>query len=181
MTIENSKFVAIDTSVFLHLLNPQNNSNNHIERLLVSLQEQNYCLLVDDKGRIDCEYQQKLENSRRLLEDYAELYRYWFIPDSKKKLVNVEDSDDLMASIESVVIDRNGKSAKTDRYFVYVSIKSNEILITNDKRDVICGIQRMCNESDCSRRNCLLQISCSYCSHKTKFFLSHEAFRHFVP
>ena len=40
--------VAIDTNVFQHLLNPQNNVNSHINRLLEYLIGQRTTLVVDE-------------------------------------------------------------------------------------------------------------------------------------
>ena len=43
--------VAIDTNVFMHLLNPEQNPDGHIHRLLGFLIEQQTGLLTDEQGR----------------------------------------------------------------------------------------------------------------------------------
>ena len=48
-------YIAIDTNVFEHLLNPQENTNNHIDTLLRTLTRDRVGLIVDDKKRIENE------------------------------------------------------------------------------------------------------------------------------
>ena len=52
--------VAIDTNVFLHLRNPQENTNSHINDLLKYLQANKTNLVVDDKRRILNEYNNQI-------------------------------------------------------------------------------------------------------------------------
>ena len=55
-----AKSVAIDTNVFLHLLNPQKNTCSHINGLLEALQARDTVLLVDDRQRIQGEYSNQI-------------------------------------------------------------------------------------------------------------------------
>ncbi len=52
--------VAIDTNVFIHLLNPQENVESHINELLKNLQLAQVSLIVDESGRILGEYNNQI-------------------------------------------------------------------------------------------------------------------------
>ncbi len=140
MNALTSDFIAIDTNVFEHLLNPQNNTNNHISKLFIKLMDDKITLLVDDKDRIVNEYSQKIE---RILDEKDEMgdavkilgTTYLYFMDHKQP-VPVVSHDSLMTAIKSI-IKKKKKSSVTDRFFVYVAFKSDRILITNDKKDMI--------------------------------------------
>ena len=50
--------IAIDTNIFVHLLNPDVNHGSHIDKLLGKLIQLRYQLLVDSTRKIGNEYQQ---------------------------------------------------------------------------------------------------------------------------
>ena len=52
--------VAIDTNVFEHIMNPQQNVASHISELLSYLQERKIGLIVDQSGRVAGEYLNQL-------------------------------------------------------------------------------------------------------------------------
>lgn len=129
--------VAIDTNVFQHLLNPQNNPGFHINGLLGHLAELGTVLLVDAQGVIASEYRQQL--ARRLrdsddLRNELQLLRYWFLHAPRKR-IGVDEYDDLMQAIGSVI----EASEHTDRTFVYVAFQQGTALVTNDLRHIVRG------------------------------------------
>ena len=72
--------VAIDTNVFLHLLNPAENSNQHIDRLLHGLMMLRAKLLVDDGNRITGEYNHQIGQRIRNSDETGNaiyVLRYW--------------------------------------------------------------------------------------------------------
>jgi len=132
--------VAIDTNVFVHLLNPQNNLDGHINGLLIHLFEQQVTLLVDGGGRITGEYERSITPLIRRLDDARnerQILRYWmaFAPSRK---VEVSEGDALMAGIGQVI----SVAAAVDRIFVYVAFKEGKVLISNDQRDIVFGPDR---------------------------------------
>ena len=131
---------AVDTNVFSHLLNPQNNPDGHINDLLAHLFEQQVALLVDDGGRITGEYERSITPLIQRLDEARnerQILRYWmaFAPSRK---VEVSERDDLMAGIEQVI----SGDAAVDRIFVYVAFKEGKVLISNDERDIVFGSDR---------------------------------------
>ena len=145
--------VAIDTNVFEHILNPQENVNNHISELLIHLQERNTYLIVDDGNRIYGEYDNKLTPMIENADDIGpELYllRYWFL-DAPRKDVNVTLNDNMMTAIRNVIIEL---SENVDRIFVYVAFKQGNVLISNDLTHIVVGPTREANQG--ARRHRLL-------------------------
>ena len=129
--------VAIDTNVFQHLLNPQNNPGFHINGLLEHLTKLGTALLVDDQGAIASEYHQQLARRLRNSDDLRnelQLLRYWFLYAPRRR-VGVDEHDDLMQAIGSVI----EASEHTDRTFVYVAFQQGTALVTNDLRHIVRG------------------------------------------
>ena len=130
--------VAIDTNVFEHLRNPQENPDQHIDGLLECLIRWQTELLVDDRNRITGEYNdritQHLKDSDEI-DNAATLLRYWFIYATHRQ-VELKLNDALMGSIKTVI---HEPSNRTDTIFVYVAFKEGRILISNDKDDIVFG------------------------------------------
>jgi len=130
--------VAVDTNVFQHLLNPQNNVNSHINRLLEYLISQRVTLVVDEDGLIADEYKQQLE--RRLGEsndtrNEIQILRYWILL-AQRHRVPVNADDDLMKRICDIIIE---VSESVDRVFVYVAFRQGITLVSNDLRHIVRG------------------------------------------
>ena len=130
--------VAIDTNVFQHLLNPQNNVGSHINKLLDHLIREKATLVVDDQGLIAGEYKQQLK--RRLGEsndtrNEIQILRYWILY-ALRHQISFDDNDELMAAIREVIIE---VSENVDRGFVYVAFRWGTTLISNDLRHIVTG------------------------------------------
>lgn len=130
-----SDYIAIDTNVFEHLLNPQNNVSDHIGFLLGQLAHDNVHLIIDKNGRIWDEYTNRIINGIKntINQNYEPLLRYWLNVDASNREVNVNQSDGLMVSIKGVI--KGGTT--TDKIFVYVAIHENRVLVTNDRNDIL--------------------------------------------
>ena len=129
--------VAIDTNVWIHLLNPQNNEESHIDRLLDYFRQQAIELVVDDKGVIGKEYLNSVfRRYQGLDESRNERYLLRYCLNAPRCIVTLDILDNLMRSIE-ILIHEPGKDA--DRTFVYVAFKIGRILISNDLRDIVRG------------------------------------------
>ena len=132
--------IAIDTNVFEHLLNPQENVDGHIGDLLRKLSKDKIHLLVDDKKRIRKEYWNRLNSyvqKERVAEGQAEriLLIYWFSA-ANQEVVSVKQNDALMKAIQNIIHEKRGK-AVTDRFYVYIAFKKGRILVTNDNKDIV--------------------------------------------
>lgn len=145
-------YIAIDTNIFEHLFNPQNNKCDHIEILLHKLARDNVHLIIDTHGRIRGEYAYRIigQIKKTKSPNHADLLRYWLAPDAPNKEVTVNQNDNLMGAIKGVM----GKSDATDRIFVYVAIHGDQVLITNDRNDILDG-----GNSKYDRRDRLLKIA----------------------
>ena len=133
--------VAIDTNVFEHLLNPQENSGSHINELLAHLQELEVALIVDSGRRILNEYDNRLEPILKNIDNSrSEMYilRYWTRYAARRE-VTVNLSDALMGAIREVI---PGNSEGVDRIFVYVSFRLGKVLISNDETHIVIGPPR---------------------------------------
>ena len=130
--------VAIDTNVFVHLKNPEQNHDRHIHHFLGELVDQGVELLVDDEGFIHHEYE---EHVIPMMEgnsvDAGEVYllQYFMEVNSQQK-VAVARQDRLMAAIREVIFEQ---SKNPDRTFVYVAFHEGKSLISNDREDIVFG------------------------------------------
>ena len=130
--------VAIDTNVFLHVLNCQNNPDSHINELLQYLSELGTALLVDDQGQIAGEYEHQLGPMLRNADDTLNeryILNYWMHPDRRQD-VRFLGNDQLIAAIKQVI---HEKSETVDRRLVYVAFKVGKTLISNDEMHIVVG------------------------------------------
>ena len=164
-----SDYIAIDTNVFEHLFNAQNNVSDHIETLLGKLAYDHVHLIIDKDGRIWNEYTNRIINEIRnpINRNYEHLLRYWLNVDAKNKDVNVNQRDNLMVSIKRVI--RGGKT--TDKIFVYVAIHEKRVLITNDRNDILDE-----NNNKNQRRDKLLKIAKLQGFKSARIYNSREAY-----
>lgn len=130
--------VAIDTNVFIHLLNPQENAESHINELLKKLQMAQVSLIVDESGRVSGEYRNRIEPIIRESDDTRdEIYilRYWILncPRLATKLVL---NDALMTAIRDVIVELD---QAVDRILVYVALRQGKVLISNDRMNIVLG------------------------------------------
>ena len=130
--------VAIDTNVFRHLLNPQNNVDNHINALLVLLETRGIALLVDMQDYIPKEYERRIIPWIERADDtrIEKYILYYWMEISPRITVSLIQDDDLMAAIGKVIVE---DSEFIDRVFVYVAFKQGKVLISNDLRDIVLG------------------------------------------
>lgn len=122
--------VTIDTNVFVHLLNPLNNTGDHIDQMLSFLVEKQMTLCVDNKGRIEGEYQTHVVPLFEAASD-QDLRIFWlryFMDDDHKNVVPVKFGDALMVSIRGQI----RFAEPSDHVFVYVAINSNSVLVSNN-------------------------------------------------
>ena len=130
--------VAIDTNVFEHILNPQENVDSHITALLSHLQERNIGLIVDHGNRISGEYLNELSETISQNDDVGNeisILRYWILY-APRTDVKVTLNDNMMTAIRSVIIE---PSENVDRIFVYVAFKQGNVLISNDLTHIVVG------------------------------------------
>ena len=121
--------ITIDTNVFEHLFNPQNNQNGHIDALLRHLVEQRVGLCTDKGGRMFGEYQQQLHPFfKRSDEGQKVIWLRYFLLLAERSEVAVNFGDALMVAIRGKI----PFAEASDRIFVYVAILSDCILISND-------------------------------------------------
>ena len=130
--------VAIDTNVFEHLLDPQENADLHINKLLVFLHELGTSLIVDNGKRISNEYNHRI--GPRIANQYDtrnEIYilRYW-VEYAPRQEVQVFGADTLMTAIGNVIVELR---EAVDRIFVYVAFRQGKVLISNDKAHIVDG------------------------------------------
>ena len=131
--------VAIDTNVFVHLLDTKgSNKDKHVSQFLSYLQNQKVGLVVDDKQRITGEYTQQISPAILSADDTgneAYILRYWIL-DAPRELVPLAMNDRLMTGIRKVIIE---PSENVDRILVYVALKSGNVLVSNDEMHIIRG------------------------------------------
>ena len=130
--------VAIDTNVFIHLLNPQENAESHINELLKNLHIAQVSLIVDECGRIGSEYRNRIEPiiwESDDIRDEIYILRYWLLqcPRLATELVL---TDTLMTAIRGVIIELD---QAVDRILVYVALRQGKILISNDRMNIVVG------------------------------------------
>ena len=128
--------IAIDTNVFEHLFNPEQNRCDHINAILQDLIESGAKLLVDSKSRIPNEYHNRLDPRLDSPEHLNEinLLRYWLNREVWKTVPG--DRPPLMTAIRDVM---RGPDRSTDRVFVYVAFHQGENLLSNDLTHVVEG------------------------------------------
>ena len=127
--------VAIDTNVFIDLLNPQKNTDRHIDQVLTYLYAQEIALIVDDKGRILGEYENqirpRIENADEMSFEIL-ILRAWI--SAPRCVVSLDMKESLMQAISNIM-----PTDSTDRIFVYVAFKEGKILISNDETHIVVG------------------------------------------
>ena len=157
--------VTIDTNVFVHLLNPLNNTGDHIDQLLSSLVEKQMMLCVDNKGRIEGEYETHVVPLFEAASD-QDLRIFWlryFMDDDHKALVPVKFGDALMVSIRRQI----RFAEPSDHVFVYVAINSNTVLVSNNPAHIT------------NHRAALRKCAKIHGSKSTDFVTSQQAVRAF--
>ena len=128
-------FIAIDTNIFMHILNPQKNTDEHIDQLLEQLSDDGIKLLVDDGKRIINEYNRCLDEMIEGMElDSRQLLLLYWLDAQNHKSIKVIPKDTLLVSIKTII--PLGDGSVTDCYFVYVAFKEGRILITHDENDI---------------------------------------------
>ena len=149
-------YVAIDTNVFLHLLNPQENANSHITTLLGYLQTRGVVHVVDESRRIEGEYLNQIGQILPRIDELGtegDILRYW-ITEATPRRVPVSLQDDLMRAIRNVIIE---PSEQVDRIFVYVAFQAGSVLISNDETHIVFGPRSETRQPP--RRNRLLRTT----------------------
>lgn len=165
--------VAIDTNVFVHLLNPEQNPDSHIHRLLEFLILKDTVLIVDKEGAINREYQRHVEpmlRGKSVLNNELYLLAHWMKPEVQVR-VSISRNDDLMRVIQQVIFE---VPKHADRTFVYVAFTSGRTLMTNDEADIVYGPPRETNRTP--RRARLLRASRAYRPEGADILTSQEAF-----
>ena len=141
MPILFEDYVAIDTNVFLHLLNPQRNTDSHITKLLAHFQTEGITHIVDKKDRIQGEYLGQVGQILRRSDEMGiegDILRYW-VMEAVPLRVPLDLRDDLMQTISGVIIEPR---EQVDRIFVYVAFQAGKILISNDVNHIVEGPAR---------------------------------------
>lgn len=134
--------IAVDTCVFIHLLNPQNNPGSHIDKLLTYLMEKRYDLVVDSTSKIPNEYQVQIIPMLRDRDDTGTqlvILRYWMSL-AGRQVEDVDSRDQLMRAIRGVIHEADEHA---DRAFVYVACKADCYLVTNDGQHILPRRKRL--------------------------------------
>ena len=131
-------YVVIDTNVFLHLLNPQENVDSHITTLLTHLQTYGIVHIVDEGGRIQGEYLNQIGQILTRSDELGtegDILRYWMMEAVPREIpVNLQDN--LMQAIRRVIIER---PEQVYRILVYVAFQTGSVLISNDETHIVVG------------------------------------------
>lgn len=154
--------VAIDTNIFIHLTNSQENPDSHIDQLLMHLAKSDPRLCVDSTRKIGNEYEEKLgPRIRNESEQNIAIYliRYW-MNDDVRQVVEVDHQGPLMHRIRRVIVEPD---EHVDRAFVYVSCQGDCPLITNDNQHIL------------GRRGHLRKATKGYRGPNTDFISSRQA------
>ena len=163
--------VAIDSNVFIHLLNPQENAKSHINELLKDLQMAQVSLIVDESGRIGGEYRNRIEPIIRKSDDIRdEIYilRYWLLQ-CPRLITEVVLGDALMTAIRRVIVELD---QAVDRILVYVALRQGKSLISNDRMNIVVGPSSESTE----RRRRLLRNTRRFRSGDADILTSLEAY-----
>jgi hypothetical protein len=126
--------ITIDTNVFVHLFNNQDNEDEHIDRLLGWLVDRLSILCVDDKKRMEGEYITHVIPLIKKASDQT-LKVYWlryFMEFGERHLVPLAFGDDLLVSIRGQI----RFAEPSDHVFVYVAAKSNTLLVSNNPKHI---------------------------------------------
>lgn len=163
-----SDCIAIDTNVFEHLLTPSKNENEHITKLFNAFIDDGIGLIVDEGGAIEAEYSNRIERRIKEAQDkgYDSIFRYYFVAQTTRKQVRVKHNDELMSKIKSIV-----GNVPRDHIFIYVAIKKDKVLVTNDRNDILDE-----GNSRYKRRNKLLSIAKKQQLKSARIYDSQEAY-----
>ena len=172
-----NNYIAIDTNIFMDLFNDQKNVDGHITNLLRKFITDEYCLLVDESGRISGQYNTELGRYIKSgncsdKQPEAALLKYWHLVSEHKKEVPVNHNGDLMQRIK-IIMRRVQDSC--DAMFVYVAFKEGRVLITNDRSDIIDE-----SPNDGRRRQELLRKTRNFRSNNSNILCSQEAYDEFI-
>ena len=129
-------YIAIDTNIFEHLLNPDMNLGSHIDKLLGHLIRAQYQLLVDSTRKIGNEYLQKIVPIIKNMDEtrpQLPLLKFWMDTDIRHQ-VELNSTDILMQQIRGIIRERDEHA---DRAFVYVVCRKDSILVTNDHTHIL--------------------------------------------
>lgn len=147
--------IVIDTCVFEHIFNDENNnSDGHIDELLGRLSADSIRLGVDEAKAIFREYDRRLSPRFSNEDDTGNrltILRYWLSPDNHE-LIDVDLKGPLHIAIKSVIVERK---EKVDRVLVAVACSLGRILVTNDRIHILWGPSR---ERPTNRRNRLTKL-----------------------
>jgi hypothetical protein len=157
--------ITIDTNVFVHLFNPFQNRNGHIDDLLQGLVRQSRVTCYDvgegKPDRIESEYLHQLGpiiKSGKTERIRIELFRYFFVI-SKKCYVQLNFASMLGVAIRRAMTPVGAEPS--DHAFAYVACWADSPLITNNTvhfpRNTLCA---------CARR---------HGSHTTDFYTTQNA------
>ncbi|BCL34170.1 PIN domain-containing protein [Nostoc sp. MS1] len=127
--------IVIDTSVFIHILNPERNTGRHIDILLARLAF-THQLQIDKAGKIDIEYKRKLiEVIENMDEQRFEKHtlEFWILI-KQKNIIDIEPSEQLRTGIAKII---NDKTKSVDRCLVATAALTTADLITNDEVDIL--------------------------------------------
>ena len=163
-------YIAIDTNIFVHLLEPNRGSN--IEKILLMLQKKNARLIHDSKNRIKGEYAQKILHHFQMLDypDYQDIIDYWLDQDADNLVVTVNQDDSLYKKIKGIL---KFQKKTVDRIFVYVALRENRTLITNDRSGII---DKNTKAKDGLRRRKLLRVTHKEKAKSANIYDSDEAY-----
>ncbi|MCI0642757.1 MAG: hypothetical protein L0Y72_27410 [Gemmataceae bacterium] len=117
-------------------LNPEKNTNDHIDTLLSVLGKRKYQLAVDGNDRIKGEYEKQIRPIIRNRDESgfeSRVLLYW-LDACPRFPVPLDMGDELMTKIKGIVVERK---ESLDRIFVYVAIMANTKLVTNDGTHII--------------------------------------------
>ena len=166
----SNDYIAIDTNIFVHLM--ESSKANNIEKLLLMLQMKNVRLIQDSKNRIKGEYAHKILHHFQMLDypDYQDIIDYWLDQDADDLVVTVNQNDLLYKKIKEIL---KLEKKTVDRIFVYVALKANRTLITNDRSGII---DENTKAKDGLRRNKLLKVAHKEKAKSANIYDSDEAY-----
>ena len=163
---ENNQLIpiVIDTSVFIHLLNPEINTSRHIDLLLARLAS-THQLQIDKAGKIDIEYKRKLVDViKNMDEQRFEKYtlQFWILI-KEKNIIDTEPSEQLRNGIANII---NDQTKSVDICLVATAALTSADLITNDSVDILNNASALNKEI---RKNRLkkIQLMNSQTAHNT--------------